>query len=474
MEATKKSSKLGLRAWAAIWIAGLIGQLTWVIENSFFNTYVYDQIALRSDIITWMVSLSAIVSTAATFLMGTLSDQIGKRRIFVLLGYIFWGVSTIVFGLTQFAVAALGVTGAAVLVVIMDCVMSFFGSMGNDCGLNSWTTDISTPENRGTLGTSISLQPMLATILGTVVFGLILSTFSGLVTPDGQNLRYFMLFIIVGVVTIVVGVISYFLMKESPNLIPGREKNFLKNLKKPFNFKLLKENKLLLYILLIFMFFFISFNVYFPHILNYFIYGDMSSTVEWLCGSLGMDSNSKELVAGALEAVALVLAIPLLIVAGRFHNKNKFISVLYISLGMNLAGLLILFFSGLAGLEYGGALVTLLIGMFFVGGGYMGLYQAIMVWLKNLFPEDMRSQFEGIRMIFYVCIPMFLGTLVGNFVIQYLGTEITLSYQTGDLSGYAPNFWLFIFAFGLCLLTFIPLGFATREVKKHPPVYSEE
>ena len=472
----KKKAKLGFKTWLVIWVAGLIGQLTWVIENSFFNTYVYDQVAPDSNIIAWMVAISAIVSTASTFLMGTLSDRIGKRRIFILLGYIFWGVSTIVFGLTQFSVAAIGVTGAAVLVVIADAVMSFFGSMGNDCGLSTWTTDISTPENRGTLGTAISVQPMLATILGTVIFGAILGAFDGLTyTVDGvtYSLRYFMLFLIVGIVTIIVGVISYFLMKESPNVIPRRDQSYLKDLAKPFNFKMLKSNKLLLYILLVFMCFFISFNIYFPHILNYFIYGDMANTINWICDSLNM-AGSQEMVAGALEAIALVLAVPLLLLAGCYHNKNKFLSIIYISIGMNLVGLLILFFGGLAGLEYGSAVAVLLIGMFFVGGGYMGLYQAIMVWLKNLFPTDMRSQFEGVRMLFYVCIPMFLGTLIGNFIIQYLGTEITLEYATGSLTGYAPNFWLFIVAFGVCLLTFIPLILATLEVKKNPPVYAQE
>ncbi len=473
---TEKKSKLGFRSWVAIWIAGLIGQLTWVIENTFFNTYVYDQIAPNSTIITWMVAISAIVSTFSTFLMGTFSDRLGKRRVFVLIGYVLWGVFTIIFGLTQFTVGLLGVTGAAVLVVIADAIMSFFGSMGNDCGFNAWTTDISNPENRGTLGTSIALQPVLATIVGTVVFGAILGAFSDFTVDVGgytQTLDYFMLFIIVGVVTIGVGIASFFLMKESPNLFPTRNEKFGRHLAKPFNFKLLKENKLLLYILLIFMCFFISFNIYFPHILNYFIYGDLSTTINWLCDVFNLPGN-EEMIAGALEAIALVLAVPLLILAGRFHNKNKFISILFISICMNLVGLLILFFGGLSGVEYVPALIICLIGMFFVGGGYMGLYQAIMVWLKNLFPEGMRSQFEGVRMIFYVCIPMFLGTLIGNFIIQYLGTPITLTYATGDLDGFAPNYWLFIFAFGVCLLCFIPLVLATLEVRKNPPSYQKE
>ena len=70
MEQTEiKKGKLGWKFWLVIWIAGLAGQLVWNIENSWFNTFVYDKIAPDPSIITWMVSISAIVSTFATFLM---------------------------------------------------------------------------------------------------------------------------------------------------------------------------------------------------------------------------------------------------------------------------------------------------------------------------------------------------------------------------------------------------------------------
>jgi hypothetical protein len=102
----------------------------------------------------------------------------------------------------------------------------------------------------------------------------------------------------------------------------------------------------------------------------------------------------------------------------------------------------------------------------------MGLFQALMTWVKNLFPEDMRSQFEGIRMIFYVCIPMFLGTLIGNLIIKndVLGQPISLPYETDHgpilVDGFAPKYWIFLIAAGLCLLTFIPIMLAHKESKK--------
>lgn len=474
MEQTEiKKGKLGWKFWLVIWIAGLAGQLVWNIENSWFNTFVYDKIAPDPSIITWMVSISAIVSTFATFLMGTFSDRIGKRRIFILVGYVMWGISTIIFGLTQFSVGVLGVTGAAVLVIIADAVMSFFGSTGNDCGFSTWTTDMTNPNNRGSLGTVLAVQPVIATIVGSLLFGAIVSGFSNFVV-NGYTLDYFMMFLISGLVIIAIGVVSFFLTKEKEGLKPRKDEKFSKSLAKPFNFKLLKNNRLLLYVLLTFMVFFISFNIYFPHILNYFMYGPSKVTVDWVSTSIFGNTDASETIAGAFLAIGLLLGVPLVILSGKFLNKQKFVPILYISVASNIIGLLILFFGSLAGVSYLGEVIVILVGIFFVGIGYMCLYQTLMVLIKNLYPEDMRSQFEGVRMIFYVCIPMFLGTLIGNIIVENLGTPIELEYVTGTITGYAPNHWLFIVASGIAVLTFIPIILIQREFKNNPPTYCQD
>ncbi|NCA66842.1 MAG: hypothetical protein EOM87_02120, partial [Clostridia bacterium] len=91
-----KANKISGKNWMIIWIAGLAGQLCWNIENQWFNTFVYDKIAPNPDIIAWMVGFSAVATTLATFLFGTLSDRIGRRRVFISLGYVLWGVFTII------------------------------------------------------------------------------------------------------------------------------------------------------------------------------------------------------------------------------------------------------------------------------------------------------------------------------------------------------------------------------------------
>jgi len=97
----KKYHGLGsFRFWFIIMAMGLAGHLCWNMENQWFNTFVYAKIGGDVSVVTWMVIVSATVTTISTFIFGTLSDRLGKRKRFVSIGYILWGVTTIIFGLT--------------------------------------------------------------------------------------------------------------------------------------------------------------------------------------------------------------------------------------------------------------------------------------------------------------------------------------------------------------------------------------
>ena len=175
----KKKTTLSVKNWILIWSLGMAGQLCWNIENQWFNTFVYAKIAPDQSIITWMVAVSAIVTTISTFIFGTLSDRIGSRKPFVAYGYILWGIFTIIFGLTMYIPNSLNnaLMVMAVAVVAADALMSFFGSMGNDSGFNAWITDNLNDQNRGSIGAALAIQPVLGTIVGTVVGGIIIDLF---------------------------------------------------------------------------------------------------------------------------------------------------------------------------------------------------------------------------------------------------------------------------------------------------------
>ena len=108
------------------------------------------------------------------------------------------------------------------------------------------------------------------------------------------------------------------------------------------------------------------------------------------------------------------------------------------------------------------SLVVNIIGMVFVGIGYMCIFQTLMVLLKNLFPEHLRGQCEGLRCIFYILIPMCIGTPIGSAIIKKSGIEIVNQY---GITGYSADSSLFIIATVWTLLTLVPIA-AYAKAKK--------
>lgn len=104
----------------------------------------------------------------------------------------------------------------------------------------------------------------------------------------------------------------------------------------------------------------------------------------------------------------------------------------------------------------------------------MVIYQALMMWCKNLYPEEQRGQLEGVRLFFYVCIPMVLGPAIANPVIKNLGQAITLYYDGVGVPGFTPSKELFYVAAAVAVLTFIPLFFAYKYEKKEKKLLSKE
>ena len=162
-----KTTKTNRGFWPIVWGMGLAGQLCWNMENQWFNTFVSAKISGDVNIVTWMVIVSALVTTVSTFVFGTWSDRLGKRRIFVSCGYIIWGFTTILFGLTEYARdsgigALMALSGA--LVVITDAIMSFFGSMAYDSGYSVWLNDHTNEGNAGQVGAALAVLPILSTV----------------------------------------------------------------------------------------------------------------------------------------------------------------------------------------------------------------------------------------------------------------------------------------------------------------------
>ena len=186
------SKKLNARQWLGIILIGLFGQFAWTIENMYFNVFLYNTISTDPGYIASMVAWSAIVATLTTLLMGALSDRLGRRKAFIALGYLLWGVSTGLFGFItpenagRLFPGANGAAAAAVMVVVLDCVMTFFGSTANDAAFNAYITDVTDKDNRGRVESVLAILPLISML---VIFGL----FDGL-TRQGRWKEFFGIF----------------------------------------------------------------------------------------------------------------------------------------------------------------------------------------------------------------------------------------------------------------------------------------
>ena len=424
-----RSNAISGRNWMLIWVLGLAGQLCWNIENQWFNTFVYAKIGPYPSIIAWMTGVSAAMTTVSTFVFGTWSDRAGRRKPFVFIGYLLWGAFTILFGATEFLPKD-PLLLAAVMVVAMDALMSFFGSMGNDAGFNSWTTDITSAHNRGQLGAVIAAQPVMATIVGTVAGGMVIEHFG-----------YLAFFVIMGVLVAAVGVLGLAYMKEGASLAPLRdERGYFHQLLSPFDFRTFVRNKELFCVFFIMTVYFICFNFFFAHVGNYFIY------------TLGFSEGDAGLIQGAGLVVAVLATIP----AALFINRGRH--------GLMIAAAVVSTVIGLTALGFAGrALVPILIGIVLTGVGYVLILQTTTAWCKNLYPEGQRGQFEGIRIIFFVLIPMVAGPAAASAIINRWGIPAVID----GVAGMTPASGLFLWAAALSALTFVPLYFAVREKRKN-------
>lgn len=427
----KTEKRSGLNFWLLVWGLGIAGQLCWNMENQWFNTFVYARIAKDPTIISWMVGVSAAATTLSTFLFGCVSDRTGKRRILVAVGYILWGIFTIVFGMTQFLSTdkAAALTAVGVAVVAADAVMSFFGSMGNDIGLNAWVNDHMTDGNRGQLGAALATQPIIGTIVGTVVGGILV----------GSDDNYLRLFVVMGLVVIGFGVYCLFAMKDSPDLKPSRRGSFREQFFSIFDFHGYLKNTELAWVNLALAAFFIAFNVYFTHIGNYMIY------------YLGFTPD----MMGFVEGIGLILAMLFTIPATRFLNRGKAPALCLLATGINSVGVAVM------GLFVRPENVNpaslwnpvLLLGVFLMGLGYVLFLQSITVWSKQLYPEDARGQFEGIRILFFVLIPMVIAPLISNPIIKRSGEFV----DENGFPAYLPTHTLLLVSAVLVLVTILPL-----------------
>jgi MFS family permease len=410
---------------AGLFLFGFSGQLAWAVENQFFNTFLYDEIMPDPRPISWMVAITAVVSFLTTVFMGTLSDRTrsrrwGRRKLFLVGGYLAWGLVTALFPFAAvFKPAYLGVAMA----ILFDCVMTFFGATSNDAAFNAYITDITTVENRGrTLGALEALR-WIALLITYGGAGFIV-----------QAWGYSVFFYAIGGLVIVMGLVGGSFVREPP--LPGPpKKGYWSQIGETFRWESLRSNKTLLLVLVGVALWNISFNVFFPYLLIY------------LQRFLKLETSlSSVLVAVSILVGGIAMGYPLGLAADRWGRKRMAL----VSVAGEFAGLLCFSLSrSFPALLASGILWITPIAAFSISTG---------AWCRDLFPEDARAQFQGYELLFRVTLTMIPGPLIGGWLASAYGIATVIDGQ----SGFIPPPLLFQVAAAGTLLAAIPI-FAAKE-----------
>ena len=415
------TTKLSARKWITLILIGLFGQFAWTIENMYFNVFLYNTISTDPWYIAEMVGWSAAAATLTTLLMGALSDKLGRRKPFIAAGYVLWGLSTAVFGyITPENAARLfpgtnAVASAAMLVVIMDCVMTFFGSTANDAAFNAYVTDITDNSNRGRAESVLAILPLISML---IIFG----AFDGL-TQQGRWQEFFNIF---GLAVSVVGVLAIFLVKDEPGLKRGSD-NYFKNLLYGFRPSVVKENPELYLSFAAFCLFSVAVQVFFPYLIIY------------IQNYLGITDYA--IVLG----VVLILASVVSVVSGRFIDRLGKLRFVFPAAAVMLAGLVGMFFvRGSVGVMIAGTVMM---------SGYMMMTSALGANIRDWTPAGKAGHFQGIRMIFAVLLPMGTGPAIGAAVIK---NGASTYVELGQVKT-VPTPGIYIAAAAVLLLTFVPI-----------------
>lgn len=395
----EKSKKLGARLTFNLILFGLMGQIAWAVENQFFNTFLFNDVGGTPKDISHMVAWSAVAAVLTTLIMGTLSDKVNKRKLFICGGYIFWGFTVIAFAfITRENIASLlGLDDKERIrimtvnaVIIMDCLMTFMGSTGNDAAFNAWVTDITCDENRATTESILSLVGVFAMVAVTVAFPMC-----------AEGFGYPVCFEALGGLVILCGVIGLFTVKDS---LSGekKESNFFGDLVYGFRPSVVKDNKPLYLALASVGVYNIAVQCFFPYI---FIY---------LQHHLGFDFNKiGEALTPAtigIAVVAVIVVVVGLILIGKLIDKFGKALFVFPTIVIFVAGLTFAFFAKSLGVFALAAIPVLV--------GYGLLMIILNAAVRDFTPEDKVGQFQGIRMIFQVLLPMVIGPAIGNFVIE--------------------------------------------------------
>lgn len=463
-------TRLSKQKWISIITFALLGQVAWVIENQFLNLFMDRTISTNAFAISFMVSASAIIATVTTLFMGIKTDRKGKRVPFITWGYVIWGISIMAFSLitvknisTFFRIEERKAVAVAVIsVVVLDCVMTFIGSTANDASFNAWVTDNTTTNTRGKVEGVLSIMAGVATAL---VFGFdliggftqnkyydahgnqVASMVDGGSVVFGNWTLFFCLF---GAMVIVAGLIGKRFVKDSPELKPNSQSSY-RNVLYGFKPSIMKKYKMFYLCLSAMVVLGIAGNVTGPYILIY-----MERTLGF---------KNFIIPYGIATGIAGLMSILLGIWLDR---KGKKIRFLVPGMMVSIIGNILLFFVSPSFFEKTSMSLFIAVSCInSIGGILTGI--VLGATLRDYTPKSSVGQFQGVRMVFCVMLPMCIGPFLTAFLnVSGISNQAGTDAFGNEIYNYSPV--MFLLCAVVTAVAIIPGMIMTRSIVKNQSV----
>ena len=429
MAKTKKNARFYL----ALVIFSLVGQVAWVVENMYLNVFIYKMFHATAEQISLMVAASAVTATVTTLLIGALSDKIGKRKLFICGGYIAWGISILCFALIRmdvigaiFPATVSAATVGVTLTILVDCMMTFFGSSANDAAFNAWLTDATDETNRGAIEGINAMMPLVAIL---VVFGGFMS-----LNQDLQE-SWTVIFCVIGGVVLILGIGGFFLVEETA--VKSEENaHYFANIFYGFRPSVVRANVPLYGTLVALALFNISIQIFMPYLILYYT------------ESLGMDNYV------LIFAPAIVVAAIFTGLYGKVFDKKGFQAAILPTLAMLAAGYVGLYFARGTALVFLFSLIMMC--------GYLGTGAMIGAQIRAFTPQKKAGMFQGLRIVGQVLIPGVIGPAIGAAILSNADTIV----NSDGTTSFIPNENIFLGALLALIVTLAALIPLFKLLKK--------
>jgi MFS family permease len=196
-----------------------------------------------------------------------------------------------------------------------------------------------------------------------------------------------------------------------------------------FRFTIVRENRTLFLLFLSIMINATAWQVTFPYLLIYIEH------------YLGYDKGTMGMIMGAVLIITAISTIPLGMLVDRMPRRPI---ILWMAILSGVTALLFSFARGIPFLIFSGTLTTVTMAGYGIVAG---------AWLKDLYPAQQRGQFQGVRMVFMVMLPMVIGPAIGSFLIRMYGAPTIMNGE----AGFIPTPVLYYVSMVINLLAVIPI-----------------